>query len=80
MVVLPAWAMISQIVGWLRQDVVDWRLVGIGLFIEVLQAWMIVEGLLMWNRAKGILPEPLPPLQPAAVGASGSAPDGGRSN
>lgn len=75
MVVLPAWAMISQIAGWLRQDVVDWRLVGIGLFIEILQVWMIVEGLLMWNRAKGILPEPLPPLQTATVPGV----DGGRS-
>ena len=65
MVVLPAWAMISQIAGWLSQETIDWRLVGIGLFIEVLQVWMIVEGLLMWNRAKGILPEPLPPLRTA---------------
>ena len=70
MIVLPAWAMISQIVGWLQADVIDWRLVGIGLFIEFLQAWMIVEGLLMWNRAKGILPEPLPPLRTAASSVS----------
>ncbi len=75
MIVLPAWAMISQIAGWLRQDVIDWRLVGIGLFIEGLQVWMIIEGLLMWNRAKGILPEPLPPLERAI--ATSVAADGG---
>jgi carbon starvation protein len=73
MIVLPAWAMIAQIMGWLQQDPVDWRLVGFGVLLELLQVWMIVEGLLMWNRAKGILPEPLPPLQTALRPAGGEA-------
>jgi carbon starvation protein len=61
MLVLPAWAMASQIAAYARQG--NWLLFWIGLAVEGLQAWMIVEGLLMWERARGVLPAPLPPLR-----------------
>lgn len=78
MIGLPAWAMIHQVVGWYQTE--KWLLVAIGVSVEVLQVWMVIEGLLMWNRAKGILPEPLPPLATAAAGAGGGATnEGGRS-
>ncbi|MEX2016289.1 MAG: carbon starvation CstA 5TM domain-containing protein, partial [Candidatus Hydrogenedentales bacterium] len=60
MIVLPFWAMWSQIFGWYRNG--DWLLVGIGVALEILQVWMIVEAALMWNRARGVAPAPLPPL------------------
>ena len=76
LLVLPAWAMWIQIIGWVRNG--TWELVALGLVIETLQIWMIIEGILMWKKAKGVLPAPLPPLEPAvAGGAPGS--DGGRS-
>jgi len=28
-----------------------------------LEAWMVVEAVLLWPRARGILEEPLPPLR-----------------
>lgn len=65
MVLLPAWAMWSQILGWYNAG--NGLLVTIGVAIEALQIWMIVEGLIMWNTARGVLPQPLPPLQPIAV-------------
>jgi carbon starvation protein len=69
MVVLPMWAMWSQIFGWFRDS--NWLLVGVGVAIEVLQIWMLVEAVLMWNKAKGVLPQPLPPLpSPAEQGVS----------
>ena len=37
-------------------------LTGFGVLITVLQIWMVMEALLMWPRAKGILEEALPPL------------------
>lgn len=74
MVILPAWAMSYQIVGWYRSE--EWMLFAFGLGIEGLQAWMLLEGLLMWNRAKGVLPAPLPPL-PGARPATASAGDVG---
>jgi len=63
MLVLPAWAMFYQIYGWYQLE--NWLLVGVGLAVEALQIWMVIEGVLMWKRAKGVLPEPLPPLRPA---------------
>lgn len=73
MVVLPAWAMWRQIAGWFREG--DWLLFGVGVAIEILQLWMILEGALLWKGAKGVLPEPLPPLAAAAGGSN----EGGRS-
>jgi len=71
MLVLPAWAMSIQIKEF--YDTGNWLLFGVGVFVEVLQVWMIVEGFVMWHKAKGVLPEPLPPLETVAVA------DGGRS-
>jgi carbon starvation protein len=61
MIVLPAWAMMVQIQGFYEKG--QWLLFSMGLFVEVLQIWMIVEGLLMWRQARGVLPAPLPPLE-----------------
>jgi len=84
MVVLPAWAMWSQIIGWSRTG--NWLLVALGIVIEVLQIWMIVEGAIMWRKARGVLPAPLPPLAAlratAGTGATSTGPaelEGGRS-
>ena len=71
MLVLPAWAMGIQIKEFYNTG--NWLLFGVGLFVEALQVWMIVEGVAMWRKAKGVLPEPLPPLETVAVA------DGGRS-
>ncbi len=73
MIVIPAWAMWSNIAEWWREG--KWLLVSMGCFIEVLQAWMILEGAMMWNRAAGVLPAPLPPLATAG-GPPLSGPDG----
>jgi carbon starvation protein len=60
MVILPAWAMGYQIKGWYEAQ--NWLLFSFGIGIEVLQVWMLCEGAMMWNRARGVLPAPLPPL------------------
>lgn len=70
MIILPAWAMCWQINDSFQKG--NWLLVGLGILIEALQVWMIVEGALMWRKARGVPPEPLPPLRTATV-------DGGRS-
>lgn len=63
MIVVPAWAMGIQILGFYAEQ--NWLLFILGIVVEVLQVWMLVEGVLMWRRARGVLPEPLPPLRPA---------------
>jgi len=67
MIVLPAWAMVLQIRDWVGAG--NWLLVGFGGAVEILQIWMVAEALVMWKRARGALPEPLPPLNaiPEAV-------------
>jgi carbon starvation protein len=69
MLVLPAWALSIQIKEF--YDTGSWLLFGVGLFVEALQVWMIVEGAIMWRKAKDVLPEPLPPLEPVAVSDAG---------
>jgi carbon starvation protein len=63
MIVLPAWALSYQLKGFYTQG--NFLLFSLGLLILGLQAWMILEGALMWRSAKGNLPTPLPPLTPA---------------
>ena len=49
-------------------------LCGIGLATLGLQVWIVVEGLLLWPRARGVLEEALPPLEsirPATAGDGG---------
>lgn len=84
MLIMPAWALTWQLfnpdIGWARPllqmlsgDLAwQWQnshlLLLIGLATLCLQIWMVVEGVLLWPRARGVLEEALPPLegQPAA--------------
>ena len=64
MVVMPAWALTWQLFNeqsgwWPRQQ---YLLAGIGTGVLLLQAWMIVEAVIAWPRARGVLEEALPPL------------------
>lgn len=71
MVVLPAWAMGYQVLGWYEDG--NGLLVGVGVAVMILQAWMVLEGALLWRRAKGVLPEPLPPLNQSVAVSEGPA-------
>jgi len=74
MVVFPAWALLWQMFnatsGWIGHvdansgEVVGGNLLllGFGFAILLLQLWMVVEAVLTWRRAKGVLEEGLPPL------------------
>ncbi len=79
MLVLPCWAMVHQLFvqaigadqSWIEMG--RWHLVFIALATIALEIWMIVEALLAWPRARGVLETPVEPL-PAVV-----ANEGGRS-
>lgn len=70
MLVLPGWAMADQIATdfWPNNK---WWLLGFGLVILALQLWMVIEALLVWPKAKGVLEESLPPLDPKSALAGG---------
>jgi carbon starvation protein len=64
MIVMPVWALSWQMFndqnGWLPQG--NYLLASIGGATLLLQVWMVVEAIIAWPRAKGVLEELLPPL------------------
>jgi carbon starvation protein len=72
MLIMPAWAMIHNLFnkenGWAYNLENNGHLFLIGLAILILQIWMVIEALIIWPKAKGILEKTLPPLEsPAPV-------------
>lgn len=67
------WAMIQGKQPWSWHN--DHLLFIVGIATLGLQLWMMVEGLLIWSKARGVLEPPLPPLpartavQPAGAGS-----------
>lgn len=79
MIVLPGWALVWQLFNsetgwWFQSDriLVTW----IGLITLGLQIWMVIEAIIIWPQARGVLEETLPPLEKSKDGLSAS---GGRS-
>ena len=74
MVVMPIWALSWQIfnadTGWWPTR--NYLLLPIGVVTLLLQFWMIVEALLAWPRARGVLEEALPPLEATGEAALAS--------
>ena len=68
MLIMPAWAMgyqlfvkgINMDTSWLGADKPNWILIVIALATLILEAWMVIEAVLLWPRVKGVL-EPLLP-------------------
>jgi len=71
MLVMPAWALTWQLfngeTGWLASENQNYLLGSIGVGTLCLQVWMIVEGLLLLPRSRGVLEDSLPPLEEAGV-------------
>jgi carbon starvation protein len=68
MTILPTAALLWQLFnaesGWVRNE--EWLLTGFALAILGLQAWMVVECVLLYPRIRGVLEEDLPPLAAAS--------------
>ncbi len=81
MLIMPAWAMLWNMfnpeTGWWQggKTFLFWN----GAAILGIQAWMVVEAMLLMPRAKGILEEALPPLTKPAL-ASGAVEGAGGPN
>lgn len=61
MLLIPGWAMTYSMVNdWYPKR--NWLLVGFGSAIMILQAWMVIEALLIWKSARGKLEPQLEPL------------------
>ena len=79
MLVVPASALVWQVFvadggkpGWLFQPNPNWPLIIVSLLALLLQFWVVVEAILLWPRARGVLEESLPSLDAAASAAKGA--------
>ena len=75
MLLMPAWALLWQMfnseTGWWHGG--NYLLLAFGGGILCLQAWMMLEGALLWSKVKGVEEETLPPLATDAVVPDGPA-------
>lgn len=71
MLIMPAWAMMVEIQTWWAKG--SYMLIGIAVVTLLLEAWMIVEAVLMWPKARGVLEEALPPLPKVAPALEGTS-------
>ena len=80
MMIMPAWALLWQLfhseTGFYAQQ--KWLLLTFGVAVLGLQIWMLVEGVLVWTKSRGVLEEALPPLTKSPTTES-PATEGGRS-
>jgi carbon starvation protein CstA len=54
MLVMPAWAMLIQVPGWLEAERKNWALIFIAVATLALEAWMIVEAVRLFPRVRGV--------------------------
>ena len=64
MLIMPCWALLSDIQRWAAGG--SWLLVGVGLGMIGLTAWVFLEGLVLWRRLRAIEPENQAPPPPQA--------------
>ncbi|HEX7009662.1 MAG TPA: carbon starvation protein A [Phycisphaeraceae bacterium] len=70
MLVMPAWAMLADLGHWWSQG--SYVLCGVAVAVLILEAWMLIEAVLLWPRVRGVL-EPsaeLPPTPQPALAAT----------
>ena len=72
MLVMPAWAMLSELPGWATAENPNWVVIVVGIATLIIEAWMIVEAIRLWPKVKGVLEE-------QAVSHDQTPADGGRS-
>ncbi|WP_417739939.1 carbon starvation protein A [Rosistilla oblonga] len=60
MLIMPAWAMMIELPGWLNPpegQSPNWVVIVIGCATLLLEAWMVVEAIILWPSVRGIVEE-----------------------
>ena len=66
MLLMPAWAITYDLIfNWIPDGNIVLSAFGLGIL--ALQLWMIIEGVMMWRRARGVLEPPIEVAGAAAV-------------
>jgi carbon starvation protein len=55
MLVVPAWAMLSDLPKWLDAENPNWVVIVVGISTLVLEAWMLIEAVILWPKVKGVV-------------------------
>jgi carbon starvation protein len=55
MLIMPAWAMLTLIPQWLDEGSPNWTLIIVAVITLVLEAWMLIEAVLLWPRVRGVV-------------------------
>jgi len=55
MLIMPAWAMLLYLPDWIHADTRNWTLIFIAIATLVLEAWMILEAILLFPKVRGLL-------------------------
>jgi carbon starvation protein len=55
MLIVPAWAMLADLPGWFEAENPNWVVIVVGVSTLLLEAWMLIEAVIMWPKVKGIV-------------------------
>lgn len=55
MLVVPAWAMLADLPKWFEAENPNWVVIVVGVSTLLLEAWMLIEAIIMWPKVKGIV-------------------------
>ena len=55
MLVVPAWAMLSDLPRWMNSENPNWVVIVVGVSTLVLEGWMLLEALILWPKVRGVL-------------------------
>lgn len=55
MLVVPAWAMLADLPRWMASDDPNWVVIVVGVSTLILEAWMLLEAVILWPKVRGVL-------------------------
>ncbi len=55
MLIVPAWAMLSDLPKWLEAENPNWVVIVVGISTLLLEGWMLIEAIILWPKVKGVV-------------------------
>ena len=62
MLLVPAWAMMTDVPKWLAAENPNWFVIFVGIATLALELWMVIEAVILWPKVKGVLEDHRPPV------------------
>ncbi len=55
MLVVPAWAMLSDLPDWMAAEDPNWVVIVVGVSTLILEGWMLIEAMILWPKVRGVI-------------------------